>query len=78
VKCVRAVEPSSRSEHIFYVACDDEASLHVVDPMTGHDRKVTTLEKLQGGFTVSPTTGAILYTRHVSDANDLMLIENFR
>jgi hypothetical protein len=68
---------------IYYVPCFRDASdapLHLLDPDTGTDRLVGTLEKYFRGFpilAVSRDGGTILYGRG-TDASDLMLIENFR
>ena len=68
---------------IYYVPCFRDASdapLHLLDPDTGTDRLLGTLEKYSQGLpilTVSRDGRIILYGRG-TDASDLMLIENFR
>jgi hypothetical protein len=54
--------------------------LHAIDPSTGHDRFIGTLESanVYFGISVSPDGRTILYDRRVSTGADLMLIENFK
>ena len=63
-------------------AVSAEAPVHVINPATGEDRLLGTLEKfyrnLPSGFTVSADGTTIMYTHHPGEAADLMLIENFR
>jgi hypothetical protein len=72
---------------VYYVACDrtTDPPLHVIDPKTGRDRRLGTLEQFERdpvasalGLSVSPDGMSILYLRHMSDSADLMLIENFK
>ena len=74
---------------IYYVACSSRSgwgssdpALHVLNPSTGDDRVLGTLERYaSGGFSglaVSPDGKVIIYNRFLREGHDLMLIENFR
>lgn len=73
---------------IYYVPCSagfapGQTAVRVMDPVTGKDREVGTLEQyhvgsLRAGFAVSPDGKTILYSRTVHSGADLMMIENFR
>lgn len=59
--------------------------VRVLNPVTGDDRQVATLEVPfpatglnVGYFAVSPDGQTILYSRLVGNGADLMVIENFR
>ncbi len=78
-KCVRGGDVAA--DGVYYVACGDspDSVLHRIDPKTGQDRVLGTLEKHSGySLAVSPDGRTILYSRIVSEGADLMLIENFR
>jgi serine/threonine protein kinase len=82
-KCVRRTAFGLGPQGIYYVGCGSTATAHVIDPSTGHDRVLGTLEKYsdfaaQMGLAVSPDGKTILYDRVVKDEADLMLIENFK
>jgi Tol biopolymer transport system component len=82
-KCVRRTAFGLGPRGIYYIGCGSTAALHVVDPSTGHDRLLGTLEKYSDfaapmGLAVSPDGETILYDRVVKDGADLMLIENFK
>jgi serine/threonine protein kinase/WD40 repeat protein len=57
-----------------------ETPLFLRDPMTGQGRLLGNLDGADGGagLTVSPDGRAILFTKSVGAAADLMMIENFR
>ena len=87
--CVTGTAYAVTTSGIYYVACqagsppEPNAPVHVLNPVTGVDRRVGTLEHYQyenmpSGFAVSADGRTILYTRLVSIGADLMLIENFR
>ncbi len=81
--CVRGTAFTVVPTGVYYVGCDPaDAPVHVINPATGEDRLLGTLEKfyrnLPSGFTVSADGTTILYTHHPGEAADLMLIENFR
>jgi Tol biopolymer transport system component/DNA-binding winged helix-turn-helix (wHTH) protein len=85
VKCVRETAFSAGLQGIYYVACDPgfDPPVHLLNPATGESRLVGRLKGIEQlvpvmGLSVSPDGRAILYSRHVSDAADLMLIENFK
>jgi serine/threonine protein kinase len=66
---------------VYHLGCT--ADLHVVplyqlDPATGRDRILGTLEHATQGLTVSPDGKAILYQKLENQGSDLMMIENFR
>ncbi len=81
--CVSHVAFAVAVTGIYYVPCLSDASgapLHLLVPDTGTDRLVGTLEKYYRGYSILTVSGdgrIILYGR-VTDAADLMLIENFR
>jgi Tol biopolymer transport system component len=84
LKCIqpgRGFFPAPKG--IYYVACASgaDAEVHVLQPETGEDKRISTLEKVAGpyyGLAVSPDGTQILYSQRVSFGSDLMLIENFR
>jgi Tol biopolymer transport system component len=67
---------------IYHLGCtvDPRAvPLYLLDPATGRDRLLGTLEQVsQNGFAVSPDGKTILYTKAENQGSDLMMIENFR
>ncbi len=80
-KCVQWRAFDVAADGVYYVACADNAdsALHRIDPHTGQDRVLGTLEKHSGHpIAVSPDGRVILYSKLVSEGADLMLIENFR
>jgi len=84
-KVIDCVEPpfgfavgSAGVYHLGCVADRRTVPLYLLDPATGRDRLLGTLENGQGGFTVSPDGKTILYTKMVGEGSDLMMIENFR
>ena len=83
IACVSSMMFVAVATGIYYVPCFRDASdapLHLLDPDTGTDRLLGTLEKYLQGLpilTVSRDGRIILYGR-VTGASDLMLIENFR
>ena len=83
VACVWRSAFGAGPQGVYYVPCDPSAdpSVHVLDPETGRDRRLGTLEHLifrPLGLSVSPDGRTILYPRLTSENADLMLIENFR
>jgi len=67
---------------IYHVGCGlplaHDAPLYLLDPATGQDRLVGTLEKYEFGLAVAPDGKSILYGIVQGEGSDLMLIENFR
>jgi len=65
---------------IYYGGCDPgrDAQLHRFDMGTGRDEVLGILEKYQGGLTVSPDGGTILFAGEARTGSDLMLVEGFR
>ncbi len=88
IPCVSGTAVSVAKAGIYYVPCWQRASgnnpiVLLRDPVTGKDSKIGRLEnyrydRLPSGFAVSPNGRTILYTRLVSRAADLMMIENFK
>ena len=88
IPCVRGTAFSVQRSGIYYVRCRDAsestaaARVHVRDIETGEDRFIGMLEQYENhmpsGFAVSPDGRTILFSRHVSSGEDLMMIENFR
>jgi len=91
IPCVTASRFSVVPGGVYYVPCQPHGSVsrdlrvRVLNPATGDDRLVETLEVPfrspglnVGFFAVSPDGRTILYSRLVSNGADLMLIENFR
>ena len=91
IACVRFLRYSIARQGIYYVPCqppgsvDRDMPVRVLNPVTGEDRHVATLEIVVpaagltvGSFAVSPDGQTILYSRLVSHGADLMLIENFK
>ena len=81
--CVSHVAFAVAATGIYYVPClsdTSDAQLHLLDPDTGTDRRVGTLEQYyrrNSILTVSRDGQIILYGRGTL-GSDLMLIENFR
>lgn len=85
VNCVSPTAFSAGSRDIYYVGCHAGADplVHALNPTTGDDRPLNTLNAAEGdvpflGLAVAPDGNSILYTRHVGQRADLMMIENFR
>jgi hypothetical protein len=89
IACVLGSAVAVTDSGIYYMPCPaasapgETTPLRVLDPRTGKDREVGTLEEyhidlLTAGFAVSPDGKTILYVRTVSSGADLMMIENFR
>jgi Tol biopolymer transport system component/DNA-binding winged helix-turn-helix (wHTH) protein len=83
VSLVDCVQPGSiveRPEGTYYVGCEDDYSLHLLD-RTNHNRTLGRLEKFSptasASLGVSPGGKSFLFTREVRSGADLMLIENF-
>ncbi len=79
----RTARLASAPAGVYYVPCDPtpELPLHVMDPRTGRDERLGTLEGVGDrplGLSVAPDGNAIVYRREVLSRADLMLIENFR
>jgi len=88
VSCVRGTAFAVGPGAIYYIPCPEgsprssDVPVYVKEIDGGTERFVATLQEYQNhmpsGFAVSPDGRAILYNRHVSSGEDLMLIENFR
>jgi hypothetical protein len=81
VSCTGVV--TVRQRGVYYVPCGPTSSpaLHVLDPKTGEDRVVGTLEHRFSEATlagVSLDGSKIFYSRFVTNRADLMLIEGFK
>jgi Tol biopolymer transport system component len=81
--CVKNSAFGAGPRGVYYVPCDasPDPPVHVMDPDTGRDRRLGTLEKLATrplGLSVSPDGNTIVYPRYIPGNADLMLIENFR
>jgi outer membrane protein assembly factor BamB len=85
IACVKATAFAIGAQSVLYVACDagPDPQVHVLDQRTGRDRILGTLQNFETTLPVSrlavfPDGNSFLYLRHMNDAADLMLIENFR
>ena len=87
VACVQKTAFGVGRQGVYHVPCDPTADppLHVIDPDTGRDRRLGTLEQFERsseaaalGLSISPDGMSVLYIRHMSDSADLMMIENFK
>jgi Tol biopolymer transport system component len=85
VTCVRGSDADGgfdvATDGIYYADCGrPDSALHRLDPATGRDEVLGTLEKFGGSatLTVSADGATILYTRTSGEGSDLMLIEGFR
>jgi len=66
---------------VYHLGCEADpraVPLSLLDPATGRDRLLGTLERGDGGITVSPDGKTVLYVKSIGEGSDLMLIENFR
>jgi hypothetical protein len=68
---------------VYYPDCSaGDPVLHRLDPTSGRDHILGTLEKAEGPsdttIAVSPDGRTILYPKVVREGSDLRLIENFR
>jgi hypothetical protein len=66
---------------LYHVGCASGAQgtpLFLLDPTTGRDRLVGTIESPAFGITVSADGRTILYGKAMISGCDLVLIENFR
>jgi hypothetical protein len=81
VDCVQPGSIVERPEGTYYVGCEDDYALHLLD-RTNHDQTLGRLEKFSAtastSLGVSPGGKAFLFTRDVRAGADLMLIENVR
>jgi Tol biopolymer transport system component len=81
IACVSSAAFAVAATGIYYVPCtrETDAPIHVMNPATGADQLLGTLEKYvyRVPFTVSRDGRTLLYSRRTGGA-DLMLIENFR
>jgi Tol biopolymer transport system component len=81
VGCVQPGSIVERPEGTYYVDCEDDYVLHLLD-RTNHNQTLGRLQKFSAtasaSLGVSPGGKAFLFTREVRAGADLMLIENFR
>jgi Tol biopolymer transport system component len=81
IACVSYMAFAVAATGIYYVPCFRDASdpaLHLLDPDTGSDRVLGTLEHDFRGLTTVSFDGRVILYNRGRDAADLMLIENFR
>jgi Tol biopolymer transport system component len=85
VSCVTGTAVAVTRVGVYYIPCSSAANpgVHLLNPDTGADREVGTLEKYQyanvpSGFAASLDGKVIVYGRSVYLEADLMMIENFR
>jgi Tol biopolymer transport system component/DNA-binding winged helix-turn-helix (wHTH) protein len=92
IECVTGNRFSVGRQGVYYMPCqagrtvEHDAPVHLFNPGTGEDRRLTTLRDIQfpvwsrfnQSFSVSADGARILYSRLASADGDLMLIENFR
>jgi len=84
VDCVRDRSYAVGPGGVYHLGCIANtraapAPLYVLDPATGRDRLLGTLEGAGGGMTVSPDGKTILSSSRFWEAgSDLLMIENFR
>ena len=81
LECVPSLGFAVGPGGVYHFACEAGPSgtpLYVLDPATGRDRLLATVEKGDGGLTVSADGKTFLYPRGVGDGADLMMIESFR
>jgi hypothetical protein len=66
---------------VYHTACGGDpraVRLSLLDPATGRDRLLGSLDWPGMGLSVSADRKTILYTKVVGEGSDLVLIENFR
>ena len=85
VDCVREAAFAPAGRAIVYVPCASGSNppLHALDPVSGKDRVLGTLEHFPQGamhvnLAVTPDLKSIVFKGSVRAGGDLMLIENFR
>jgi serine/threonine protein kinase len=82
IECVSFRGFVPQAAGIYHVGCGlplaHDAPLYLLDPATGRDRLVRTLEKYELGLAVAPDAKSILYGTLQGEGSDLMLIEGFR
>jgi hypothetical protein len=82
VSCVFNYAFAVGRRDVFYIPCSSSSSpaLHVLDPSTGEDRLVGTLEHRfpEPTLGVSLDGNQLFYSRFVTNRADLMLIEGFK
>jgi Tol biopolymer transport system component len=81
IECVPRFNFAVGAAGVYHVACGGDPTavpLLLLDPETGRDRPLGTLERPGAGLTVSADGKTILYTRYAGEGSDLWLIENFR
>jgi hypothetical protein len=81
--CVKSSAFGIGLKGVYYVPCETspDPSLHALDPHTGRDERLGTLEGFRDrplGLSVSRDGKAIVYARLVLSRAELMLIDNFR
>lgn len=82
--CVAGTAYSVVRGGIYYVPCQDadhpdpNPKVHLLNPATGEDRPLGSLEGFTQELAVSADGQTILYSRLVSSRADVMLIQNFR
>ena len=82
--CVALTAYSVVPGGIYYVPCQDAVhpdpnpKVHLLNPATGENRRLGSLEGFTRDLAVSPDGQTILYSRLVSSRADLMPIQNFR
>jgi len=83
IACVSPRAFAIAATGIYYAPCtrDTDAPIHLMDPITGTDRPLGTLQKYYQSpvaiLTVSYDGRTLVYGRN-AETTDLMLIENFR
>ena len=85
VRCVRGSDMDGgfdvAADGIYYADCGrPEPALHRLNPATGRDESLGTLEKFGGSATIAVSADGrtVLYTKASGEGSDLMLIEDFR
>ena len=66
---------------VYHLGCGGDvrgSPLFLLNPATGRDRLLGTLEGRAVNLTVSPDGKTILYAKYAGEGSDLVLIENFR